>query len=304
MKAMKLFCAALGAVLMSSLASAATDSSDPVTTMVIVKDKESSRVVELRPFRPVHYLKGALRSLPRMNAEVVQMCLSYPREGKHGYWWPKVAMPFDGATTDVVIDGRVVMRGEPQGRCFCCGLTLETFYRVLQKQDKQPDCLTSDTADLVKGLWFCRKLKSPGPEDAMVALGVGEKISSLDKVLPGDFVQIWRPSGSGHSVVFVAWAYDRSGKRVGMHYWSTQPSTDGIGFAAEVFGNQGAVIDLQNTSFARLKSPKAWHSKTQAAFLEQYAPKPKASDAKTSSGTTQTTSSTAQTSPSAAQKRP
>ena len=151
------------------------------------------------------------------------------------------------------------MRGEARGRSFCCGLTLEVFYRTLGERREIDDLWTSTSGAVFKGLWFCGKLKAPGPEDAILAFGMGEKIERAEDVLAGDFVQLWRNSGSGHSVIFVDWARDLDGKVVGIHYWSTQPGTKGISFNTELFGAGGGMVDRLRTSFARLRARGKWN---------------------------------------------
>ena len=250
-------CAAAVVIACCGVGSAA---SDEVTTSAQVFDGHSTRIVELLPLRSAQYLDSRLESLPEMNARVVKTMLEYPRDGQHRYWWPRSSREgsYDGATTDVVVAGEVVMRGEPKSRSFCCGLTLELFYKTLGSRQELEDLWTSSTGSAFKELWFCTALNAPGPEDAMTSYTIGERIERREDVLPGDFVQIWRNSGSGHSVIFVDWARDKQGKVVGLHYWSTQPGTNGIAFTAELFGAGGGMVDPLRTSYTRLKPRRDW----------------------------------------------
>lgn len=256
----------------SCAAKRGTTPRDPVTTSLEIRDGINTRTVRLCPLRRERYLRCMLGELPRMNAEcelprmnaeVVRLLLKYPRNGEHAYWWPSSKeCAYDGCTTDIALKGcGAVMRGEPKGRTFCCGITLEVLYRALGRQRRLPEALTggtSGTAELFKKLWFCRGIGSPGPEEAMLAFGIGRKVRNPDDALPGDFVQIWRHNGSGHSVIFVDWAYDCRGRRAGMHYWSSNWGTEGIGFAAEPFGKGNRTIDLRHTSITRLLPPGKW----------------------------------------------
>lgn len=164
---------------------------------------------------------------------------------------------YDGATTDVIIKGQKVMSGEPKGRSYCCGLTLEVFYRTLLADSEPDDQWTSSVAADFQRLWFCKAINSPGPQDAMLEFGVGQKIAHND-ALPGDFVQLWRHKRSGHSVIFVAWAQDPEGRRVGLHYWSTQPGTDGINFNTELFAQGADGLIADKLSVTRLQPHIAW----------------------------------------------
>ena len=76
------------------------------------------------------------------------------------------------------------------------------------------------------------KLAWPGPWTVDVRVKTG----------PGDFVQLWRHDGSGHSVIFLDWVRDGEAL-VGLRYWSTQTTTNGIGEAVERFGTEGRAID-------------------------------------------------------------
>lgn len=237
-----------------------TSSADPLLTVATVREASGTRKVELSPLRPVELLNQALPTLPPMNARVVQTLLSYPREGQHTYYWPRSSdgVSYDGATTDVLLNNMVVLRGESKARAFCCGLTLEVFYRVLQEQPNLPATLAdTDSANAFKKLWFCRAIDSPGPEDAMLPFGLGEKIPN-DQALPGDFVQLWRANKSGHSVIFIAWARDLTGNAVGLHYWSTQEATNGIGFHTELLGTDDKRIKPEALSVSRMLPPEKW----------------------------------------------
>lgn len=240
-------------------ADAAPMAEDAITTAVL-HDDGTTREIALRPFQPASRLTAELGQLPEPNRSIVRTLLEYPRDGTHDYWWPKGAQAsaYDGATTDVVVGGNRLLRGEPRARSFCCGLTLEVLYRALADLPAFQSRATPEWSARFKSLWFCRALFSPGPGEALVDAGMGVAITDPKTVMPGDFVQIWRHDKTGHSVVFVGWAYDAAGRAVGIHYWSTQPRTDGIGFATELFGRDGKSVDLSRTGFARLLSPEKW----------------------------------------------
>lgn len=233
---------------------------EPVLSSAKVREGKNERAVELQPLRPVQYLESRLPSLPEPNRQIVEIMLSYPREGQHDYWWPRKGsgVAYDGCTTDILVAGETLLKGEPQGRTFCCGLTLEVFYRALEKQPRLPEDFTTSTARQFKNLWFCREINSPGPEEAILALGVGEKITTPSQALPGDFVQLWRANRSGHSVIFVDWARNLQGEIVGLHYWSTQEGTQGIGFRTELFGESGNGVKRELLSVSRLLPAAQW----------------------------------------------
>jgi hypothetical protein len=158
-----------------------------------------------------------------------------------GYKWAG-----GGVTRDVVYDGKTLLRANPEGT-YCCGATLELFLdaycRVRHAKDRAS----------VSGRWF-----EDWPQEKFVALqqgwygteesagcalfpepmratirerqvanvlpwaGLAEPVSDYRLLERGDFVEFWRASGGGHSVVFWGRDYDDEG-RERLWYWSSQP---------------------------------------------------------------------------------
>ncbi len=204
--------------------------------------------------------------LPEFNQIVLETIKQYPTKGTHGYWWPqKGESDYDGGTKDIYLDGRKVMKGEPKQQTYCCGLTLEIFLESYKKWlknnggEKASMVLPEQWAHFKK-LWFVEQVNGPGPSAALEAYQLGMTIEP-DDALAGDFVQIWRTpkqgktKPSGHSVIFLNWVLDDTGKIKGFKYWSTQPGTNGISEREEYFGPDGG-INGQTTHFGRVM-PKA-----------------------------------------------
>ncbi|RME71648.1 MAG: hypothetical protein D6776_09925 [Planctomycetota bacterium] len=195
-----------------------------------------------------------------LNPHVLAILRSYPTDGTHRYWWPKDGR-YDGVSRTLRYDGEVVARGEPGGRTFCCGLTFEVWLRACERAHRHrgkagPLRLAGiDAAGMrrLRSAWYCAAGGLAGPEDALVPRGLGYRIRRLEDARPGDFVQLWRHSGSGHSVIFLAWVRE-GGRIVGMRYWSTQSSTRGIGVRVERFGPPRG-IDPQRLHIVRAALP-------------------------------------------------
>ena len=120
----------------------------------------------------------------------------------------------------------------------------------------QTATLTSEDWPQFQKLWFVMETNGPGPSAAVEAFNLGRTIK-LDEVLPGDFVQIWRTKNkrgkvTGHSVIFLDWVRDESGKITGFRYWSSQPATNGIGERIEYFGPDGGIAE-EFTHFGRVE---------------------------------------------------
>lgn len=228
---------------------------------------------------------------PEFNKIVLETIKQYPANGTHGYWWPqKGESDYDGGTKDIFLDGQKVMKGEPKKQTYCCGLTLEIFLESYKKWLKnnggeKASMVTPEQWAHFKKLWFVEQVNGPGPSAALEAYQLGRTIE-LDEALPGDFVQIWRTvkegknKPTGHSVIFLNWVLDNTGKITGFQYWSTQPGTNGIAEREEFFGSDGGVNGAY-THFARVE-PKAKKIEPVKETKPAKAEQPKKKSSKTS----------------------
>lgn len=197
--------------------------------------------------------------LGELNRYVVAVLETYPTDGTHPYNWPRDGS-YAGVTEDLVYEGEVVAQANGKGEAYCCGLTFEVLFKawaLWAKKKRLPFRIGDLDAKGLKALrsdWYCCGGVRSGPVEALVSRGLGVRIDKPGDARPGDFVQLWRTSGSGHSVVFIAWERDRKGRITAMRYWSTQPATRGIGCRTERTSGEGAV-DLEETFIARVGVP-------------------------------------------------
>lgn len=200
--------------------------------------------------------------LPEFNRIVLRLFREYPTDGTHRYWWPRSGEGhYDGCTQDLSLLNQKVMQGEPQGRTYCCGLTLEIFLRaykewLAQHGGEQATAVQPDEWPQFQKLWFVLEQNGPGPSAALEAFHLGRTLSR-EEVLPGDFVQIWRTKNAkgketGHSVIFLDWTRDEGGNITGFRYWSSQPATNGIGERVEYYGSGGGISE-KYTYFCRVE---------------------------------------------------
>lgn len=138
---------------------------------------------------------------------------------------------------------------------YCSGFTFAVVMRAVEQHDFLKD-KTVDQIRVFQKEWYGvtgDTERQAGP--AMENLGIGKPVS-FEQALPGDFVQFWRATKSGHSAVLLNWV-EKGGKKIGFQYRSTQKSTDGIGDRIEYFNDvpeqKGAVV-RDRTYFARLNS--------------------------------------------------
>jgi len=193
-----------------------------------------------------------------MNGEVVEMLESYPRDGTHRYRWEAGS---NGHTRDLFYLDRLLMRGEKDQSTYCCGITFEVFLRTFQKfnessNQKMIGNLSFSGMKRARWEWY----GSLGDRvRQMVAVmkneGIGVEIVDQEKARAGDFCMFWRHNGTGHSVIFIDWIRDATGKIDGMKYWSAQKKTNGIGYRQENFGPPSG-LDRNKTFIGRLKRPR------------------------------------------------
>lgn len=197
------------------------------------------------------------------NAYVLGILAGYPTDGSYGYYWPS-GSDWAGTTRDIWYRETLVAEGDPQHRSYCSGITWETFMRAWAEVD-----LATGGDGTLNGIavddlydfrtdWYVRDLWGDGVGVAVENYGIGEVVTDWADVRPGDYVQIWRHSGSGHTFVFIDWLTDGEGAIEGVRYWSTQGSTDGIGYNEEYFGTSGSDIDPSTFFVARVYEPADW----------------------------------------------
>lgn len=206
---------------------------------------------------------GTTPDLSSFNELVVEILEGYPRDGSYGYYWPEDG-DWYGTTRDIYYLGERVAEGDRYHRSFCVGLTWEVFMRAFEEADAMTggdgnlNGLDVDDLDEFRIDWFVRDLWGDGVVTAMDNYGLGEEVTDPADLEPGDFLQFWRYSGSGHSVVFIDWELDRDGDIIGIQYWSVQESTDGIDYNSEYFGSGGSSIDPSYFFAARGFMPDDW----------------------------------------------
>lgn len=191
----------------------------------------------------------ALASPALADEEVLTVARSYEDGGGYNRTWKG-----SGTPEEIRFAGeQILAKGDGT---YCCGYTFTVAMRVAESRG----LLAGKTADEVRLLqkrWY--GVLEPSKETlcqfAVEQLGIGKEVTHAEAE-PGDFVQIWRTSGSGHSVIFLKWEMEED-KRIGFHYRSSQGSTDGIRDKLEYFadadGHEGRV-DRERTHFCRLNN--------------------------------------------------
>ena len=162
-------------------------------------------------------------------SDVIEVARTFPDGG--GYDWTPGAT---GVKEPVDFKGERLLEAT-DGGSFCCGYTFAVAMRVANDRGLLEDKSVEDARKFLKE-WY----GAPGGDKTLVVLavenmGIGKAVS-LEDAQPGDFVQLWREGGSGHSVIFLKWI-EEDGNRVGFRYRSSQKLTDGIGDRTEYFSD-------------------------------------------------------------------
>jgi hypothetical protein len=184
-------------------------------------------------------------SLTAAAADVVEVARSYPDGG--GYEWQGTGVPHE-----IRFQGeQILAKGE---QTYCSGYT----FAVAMKAATERNLLRGKSPDAIRKFqkqWYGATEDSAETQCAYALrqLGIGEPVPP-DEARPGDFLQLWRSNGSGHSVVFLDWITENE-RAVGVKYRSSQTATDGIGDRIEYFagvaGKDGRV-DAKRMYFGRL----------------------------------------------------
>lgn len=177
------------------------------------------------------------------NQLVLAQIASY-NSGSYPYLLNTDYAHYNGVTSNLYYQGKLLLRANPSGNhaSHCVGITFEVYFRAMQEWNKQHGY----SGDTIKGLSFDQlndfilKWYVAGPKkdnNLVIALKkykLGQQISNFEEARPGDFIDFSRENQTGHTVVLMNWIRD-NGKIVGLRYWSSQESTNGIGYKTEYF---------------------------------------------------------------------
>jgi len=179
---------------------------------------------------------------------------SYPTDGTYLYKWEG-----NGVTHDINYQDELILANNSDNYCYCSGITYEVFmdaysaYNAAKGHTTIGD-LTVDEMKQFRRDWYGVGGNKRCAVNALTKWGLSYEITEREKLHLGDDVQLWRWSGSGHSVIFVNWVRDANQQITGMRYWSSQGSTKGIESRTEYFGEEKG-LKADECSYARKIKP-------------------------------------------------
>lgn len=185
-------------------------------------------------------------SSKNLNEYVLDVVSTYSlEEGAYPYLLNNDFENYNGVTEDIYYKGELILRANPNGNkaSHCTGISFEVFFKAMQKRNKELGIpiddfngMTGEELFDMALTWFVAK----GPKSesnlavALENYGLGTRINDLENVRPGDFIDFSRENNSGHAVVFMNWIREGD-KIIGLRFWSSQGSTNGISYKEEYF---------------------------------------------------------------------
>ena len=169
-----------------------------------------------------------------------------------------------GMPIDIYFKGnQPIFRKTPDGSTYCTGYTFSVAFVTCLNRGLLNDFTDADIRKM-QIVWnsgdpksypkLCVDAISKPISPALKSLG--EEVT-IDEVQPGDFCQLWRTSGSGHSVIVME-IVEKNGKKVGIKYYSSNGTINketkrtGPGENTEHFSDSGGTVLRKNTYYARL----------------------------------------------------
>lgn len=167
----------------------------------------------------------------------------FPKDGTYPYCWAYLGDTCGanwGQIHNGYYGGQLLFSGG--GDCFCSGHTLEIFlwaYRLWLTDKGLNDTTlytssghTLEVSSVDVGTFYQHwqgfgVATTASSANAFESASIGENLyeAHWDDVLPGDYVNLSRSTGSGHAVIFVNWIVD-GGNKIGLRYYGCNTSGD------------------------------------------------------------------------------
>ena len=181
-----------------------------------------------------------------LNDYVQQVIATY--NGYYPYLLNTDYANYNGVSENLYFANRLLARAHPSGSraTHCVGITFEVFFKAMQSRNRK---LGLDADDFNKMtfeelhdfmlIWYVASGNKQvnNIEIAVEKYGLGKRIDRFEDARAGDFMDISRTNGTGHTVVFQNWIRNNGGQITGIRYWSSQES--GVGFNMEYFDTSG-----------------------------------------------------------------
>ncbi len=165
-----------------------------------------------------------------------------------GYQWGGVS----GVCIPLYHNGKLIRSYDEGGPSHCCGYTLSIAFIAATNRGLFDNKSQNEVSKFSSDWYSAGGANGKLCVQALENIGIGSEVT-LEESIEGDFCQIWRTNGSGHSVILISHIYGDNNEIIGINYRSSQKSTDGIGNTKEYFSDSGrGKMSKEHTYFGRM----------------------------------------------------
>lgn len=225
--------------------------------------QETSEVIEPITKPVIAQPKPTAQESPLPFNQLVLAQIATYNKGSYPYLLNTDYTNYNGVTSNLYYQGKLLLKAHPSGNraSHCVGITFEVFFRAMKDWNQRQGY----AGDTIKGLNyeqlydFILKWYGGGPKtenNLVIALEkykLGKRITNFEEARSGDFIDFSRENQTGHTVVLIDWVRD-NGKIVGLRYWSSQESTNGIAYKTEYFN----ILRSDGTKYGKIMKDKVY----------------------------------------------
>ncbi|MDK2973620.1 MAG: hypothetical protein PWP23_3375 [Candidatus Sumerlaeota bacterium] len=204
-------------------------------------------------------LVGLARNREPLNSWLLETMADYPTDGSLPGMTGAETQASMGTTQDLFYKGRRMIEGGPQRQSHCIGLMFEVYMKAYERAAGTadfdiPTIASNEDYYAFRRDWYGVDGNKRTLVRALTERDLGREIRSLDDALPGDFLQFWRHTGSGHSAVLLKVERNDAGKPSALIFWSVHQTT-GVSQKREEIGSGPREIDPSQIYIVRAYAP-------------------------------------------------
>ena len=200
-----------------------------------------------------------------LNEHILAIVGTYPLDGRFRTLPTSEMASNYGVTRDIYYAGSLRMTGDKQLRSYCSGIVIEVYLAALEKSWRLstgnrsaflvPEIPSTEFKQFRRDFYGTDGNRKTFVR-ALVDRQLGEEINGLGQAQPGDLVQYWRHTGTGHAGILIDVRFSLDGNPESIMAWSSQKSTSGVGYLTEQIGNSGRSIDANQVYIVRARASR------------------------------------------------